>query len=223
LFLRWLFLPAVAVVDSLSYSVLRPHGADIQINPWEENVRFRGLFAVLQRVAMAVAVLKLLISAASPIASAQSDATLRGSVKDSTGAAIPRAIVTIRSTETGVQRSITTDAVGRFDAPSLAIGRYELTAAKTGFQVSESTGVTLVVGQRMEVSLTLQIGDLHQVVEVPANLGLVAVTTDDVSGLVGEHEVKELPLNGRSYDELLTLNAGVVNYTSQRAGGIGTW
>jgi hypothetical protein len=59
-------------------------------------------------------------------------------------------------------------------------------------------------------------------VEVPANPSVVVVTTEDVSGLVGERQVKDLPLNGRSYDQLLTLNPGVVNYTSQRAGGVGT-
>ena len=52
--------------------------------------------------------------------------------------------------------------------------------------------------------------------------GIVQITTEDISGLVGERQVKDLPLNGRSYDQLLTLNPGIVNYTSQRAGGIGT-
>ena len=58
--------------------------------------------------------------------------------------------------------------------------------------------------------------------EVPANPNVVVVTTEDISGLVGERQVKDLPLNGRSYDQLLTLNPGAVNYTSQRAGGVGT-
>ena len=48
------------------------------------------------------------------------------------------------------------------------------------------------------------------------------ISTEDSSGLVGERQVKELPLNGRSYDQLLALNPGIVNYTSQRSGGIGT-
>ena len=65
-------------------------------------------------------------------------------------------------------------------------------------------------------------GDVHQTVEVPAKLGAIQITTEDISGLVGERQVKDLPLNGRSYDQLLTLNPGIVNYTSQRAGGIGT-
>jgi len=63
---------------------------------------------------------------------------------------------------------------------------------------------------------------MHQSVEVPEYSGIVAVTTEDISGLVGERQVKDLPLNGRSYDQLLTLNPGIVNYTSQRSGSIGT-
>src|SRR5207245_8019484 len=64
--------------------------------------------------------------------------------------------------------------------------------------------------------------DVRQTVQVEGAPTVVEVTTEDISGLVGERQVKELPLNGRSYDQLLTLNPGVVNYTSQRAGGIGT-
>jgi hypothetical protein len=68
----------------------------------------------------------------------------------------------------------------------------------------------------------LKVGDVHQIVEVTTDPGLLSATTEDTSGLVGERQVKDLPLNGRSYDQLLTLNPGTVNYTSQRAGGTGT-
>ena len=174
-----------------------------------------------------MALLLLVLTAAlyvliSPMAWAQSEASLWGSVNDSTGAAIPGAAVSIKNAETGVERVVVTDEAGRFNASSLAVGRYEVAVSKTGFRVNSRTGVILVVGQREEVSLTLQVGDVHQTIEVPANAGVVVVSTEDISGLVGERQIKDLPLNGRSYDQLLTLNPGVVNYTSQRAGGIGT-
>jgi len=70
-----------------------------------------------------------------------------------------------------------------------------------------------VVGERVEVDLALSLSQLQQSVTVTERPDLVAVTTEDVSGLVNERQVKELPLNGRSYDQLLTLNPGVVNYT----------
>jgi Carboxypeptidase regulatory-like domain len=153
---------------------------------------------------------------------AQGDSSLWGSVSDTTGAGVPDAAVTIRNLETGTQRTLVTDEAGRFNAPALAVGHYEIAASKAGFQTDHSTALTLVVGQREQVDLRLQVGDLHQTVEVPANPGIVQVTTEDISGLVGERQVKDLPLNGRSYDQLLSLNPGIINYTSQRAGGIGT-
>src|SRR5256885_11378732 len=102
------------------------------------------------------------------------------------------------------------------------VGRYEVRAEKTGFRSEVKSGISVVVGQRDTLELVLQIGDVRQTVQVESAPTVVAVTTEDVSGLVSERQVKELPLNGRSYDQLITLNPGVVNYTSQRAGGIGT-
>lgn len=153
---------------------------------------------------------------------AQSAGSIWGTVTDSSGAAIPGATVMIKNTETGETRTVTTGQTGKFDASVLPAGHYEVTAAQTGFRSNSTRGVSLAVGEREEVSLTLQVGDVRQTVEVHGHAETVAVTTEDVSGLVGERQVKDLPLNGRSYDQLLTLNPGVVNYTSQRAGATGT-
>src|SRR5256884_8927356 len=153
---------------------------------------------------------------------AQAEASLWGFVSDTSGAGIAGAAVKITNVETGAERSLMTDDAGRFNAPSLVVGRYEITASKPGFQTGARSVVTLVVGQREELTLTLHMGDVHQSVEVAAYSGIVAVTTEDISGLVGERQVKDLPLNGRSYDQLLTLNPGIVNYTSQRSASIGT-
>jgi hypothetical protein len=184
---------------------------------------FRGTAVSLRGVYFFIAILTVLFAISFPrIAFAQSDTSIWGIVNDASGAAIPGATVTIKNTETGETRTITSDQAGKFNASALAVGHYQVTATRTGFRTNATTGVTLVVGQREEVTLTLQIGDVHQTVEVHGQPASVAVTTEDVSGLVGERQVKDLPLNGRSYDQLLTLNPGVVNYTSQRAGGIGT-
>jgi Carboxypeptidase regulatory-like domain len=155
-------------------------------------------------------------------ARAQGDASIFGQVADSTGAAIAGAAVKIRNVETGSERNLVTDEAGRFSAPSLSVGRYDVAAAKEGFHTDTKTNIALAVGQREEIDFTLQVGDVHQTVEVPAFSGALAVTTEDTSGLVEERQVKDLPLNGRSYDQLLTLNPGILNYTSQRAGGTGT-
>jgi len=153
---------------------------------------------------------------------AQTDSGLFGIVKDQTGASLPAAVVTIRNVENGAVRKLVTDPAGRYAAVSLAIGHYEVRAEKTGFAPQTKTGIYLVVGQEAAVDLTLEVGELSQQVDVVETLASVNLSTSSTSGLVGEREVKDLPLNGRSYDGLLSLNPGTVNYTSERSGGIGT-
>jgi Carboxypeptidase regulatory-like domain/TonB-dependent Receptor Plug Domain len=153
---------------------------------------------------------------------AEDDASIAGIVRDVSGAGIGSASVHIKNVETGTERDLMTDEDGRFHAIALVVGSYELAVDKPGFRTERLTGISLVVGERKEISLTLKIGDVQQIIEVTSEPDLLAATTEDSSGLVGERQVKDLPLNGRSYDQLLTLNPGIVNYTSQRAGGTGT-
>src|SRR5215469_8835905 len=156
-----------------------------------------------------------------PAVSAQDSASIGGIVKDATGAGIEAATVHIKNLETGVERSVQTDEAGRFHAHSLPVGNYEIVADKPGFRPERRSAVAVVVGYQ-EVDFALQVGEVHQTVEVSADSDALSAVTEDTSGLVGERQVKDLPLNGRSYDQLLTLNPGTVNYTSQRAGSTGT-
>lgn len=153
---------------------------------------------------------------------AQSAGSISGTLTDATGGALPGASVTVRDLETGALRTATADESGRYVVTSLDVGVYEVRAEKASFKAEVRTGIKLAIGQHAEVDLTLQVGQAQESVVVSEDSPLVSVTTQDLSGLVGERQVKELPLNGRSYDQLLTLNPGVVNYTSQRSGGIGT-
>jgi len=157
-----------------------------------------------------------------PAVSAQDSASIGGIVKDATGAGIEAATVHIKNLETGVERTILTEEEGRFHAPSLPVGSYEIVAEKPGFRSERRSSIALVVGAYQELDFVLQVGEVHQTVEVSADPDVLSTTTEDSSGLVGERQVKDLPLNGRSYDQLLTLNPGTVNYTSQRAGSTGT-
>ena len=151
----------------------------------------------------------------------QGSVSISGTVTDATGAGISAAAVTVRNVETGAIRKVVTDDGGRYVAASLVVGEYEVEAEKTGFSSQLKKGIALVVGQQAEVSLTLPLGELRQLVEVEEAPPVVNTSTKDTSGLVGERQVKNLPLNGRSYDALVNLNPGIVNYTSQRSGGIG--
>jgi hypothetical protein len=165
----------------------------------------------------------LIVFAVAPgVARAQGDASINGAVLDTSGALIPGATIKVRNVEIGTVREIVTDSSGRYDAPSLAVGKYEVSAEHQGFRTEVKTGITLAIGQRAQVNLILAVGGVETSINVEETAMQLAVTTADFSGLVGEQQVKDLPLNGRSYDQLLTLNPGVVNYTSQRAGGIGT-
>jgi hypothetical protein len=149
-------------------------------------------------------------------------ASISGVVSDSSGLALPAATITIKNVETGSVRTLTADEMGRYSAPGLAVGQYQVTAAKEGFRSSQKTGIALTVGQENAINLTLSVGEISQTVTVEAAAAPVNLSTDQISGLVGERQVKDLPLNGRSYDGLMTLNPGIVNYSSQRSGGIGT-
>src|SRR5260370_3363105 len=157
-----------------------------------------------------------------PAGFAQGESSIQGAVSDTSGAAIPGVAIRIKNLETGAERNLVADEAGRYDAASPPLVRYERRAEKSGFRSEARTGVSLVLGRRETVDLVLQIGDVRQTVQVESAPTLIEVTTEDLSGLVGERQIKDLPLNGRSYDQLLTLNPGVVNYSSQRAGGIGT-
>jgi hypothetical protein len=156
-----------------------------------------------------------------PATQAQVSASLTGAVADPSGAAVPAVTVTAKNVETGAVRSTVTDDAGRYRVLALAVGEYEVRVTKTGFQEGVRGGIHLVVGQEASVDLRLQVGEVKQAVMVTEEAPMISATTRDISGLVGELQVKELPLNGRSYDELLTLNPGIVNFTSEKTGGTG--
>src|SRR5579883_3116207 len=148
--------------------------------------------------------------------------SLSGTVKDASGAGVPAAAVTVKNVETGAERKLVTDESGRYSAPSISVGKYEVTASKEGFSSQTKSGIDLVVGQSITVDLLLPVGQVREVVTVEENATGVNLSTQPISGLVSERQVKELPLNGRSYDQLITLNPSIVNYTAERSGGVGT-
>src|SRR5215469_15019387 len=162
-----------------------------------------------------------ILSACCWSASAQVSASLSGTVVDPSGAAVPSASVTAINLETATSRTALTNRVGEYELPELPVGRYEVHAKKSGFAEKVRTGILLVVGQDATADLSLQVGQVDQQVTITDDVPVVNGSTQDISGLVGEQQVRELPLNGRSYDLLLTLNPGIVNFTWQKTGGIG--
>jgi hypothetical protein len=143
-----------------------------------------------------------------------STASIAGTVRDASGAVLPGAAVTVKHLETGLTRAGVTDSNGSFNVPSLPVGAYEVTAEHPGFKVEVLRGVELVVGQESALNLTLQVGGVEQRVNVTEEAPLVNTTLSSTSGLINEQQVKDLPLNGRSFDQLITLNVGTSNNSS---------
>ncbi|PYU28603.1 MAG: TonB-dependent receptor [Acidobacteria bacterium] len=148
--------------------------------------------------------------------------SITGAVKDTSGAAVPGAMVTVKHLETGLTRAVEADATGNYAIPSLPVGEYELTAEKMGFQREVRRGINLLVAQEAVVNLTLQVGSIVQQVTVTEAAPLVNTTTTSTSGVISEQQIKELPLNGRSFDQLLTLNVGTVDNRSNINNGAWT-
>lgn len=146
--------------------------------------------------------------------------TLAGTVTDPSGAVIAAATVVVTNEETGTARHLSSNSAGTFSAPSLPIGHYSVSAGAEGFATYKRTGIPLTVGESVELTLSLVPAGTASV-EVTDAPSAVNLSTEQTAGLVGARELKELPLNGRSYDQLITLNPGAVNYTAQRS-GVGT-
>src|SRR5262249_50513463 len=103
---------------------------------------------------------------------------------------------------------------------SLPLGVQEVRAEKAGFRAAVRTGVSLLVGQEAVVNLKLDVAQVNQEVTVAVETSMVDATTANVSGMVNERQIKELPLNGRSFDNLITLNPGSINYTYKSPGTV---
>ena len=157
-----------------------------------------------------------------PLKAQQVGGTIAGEVVDGSGATVDRARVVIHNSETGTERKLTTGSDGRFAAPSVPVGVYNVVVNHEGFAEQARTGVAVTVGQSVQLRIVLTVGKVEQAVTVEDTPVGVDTSTLQTQGLVDERQVKELPLNGRSFDQLLSLNAATVNYTAQRSGGVGS-
>jgi outer membrane receptor protein involved in Fe transport len=138
-------------------------------------------------------------------------AALSGSVADASGAVVPHANVSIKNTATGVARDVTTDSAGFFSAPNLLPGVYDVTVTAPGFSSAVQTGLTLSVGASKALNIALQVGQVNERVEVTASAPAVELTSSELSGEVDATTERELPLNGRDWTQLATLQPGVTS------------
>ena len=136
-------------------------------------------------------------------------AQISGVITDSSGARLPGANVTIVNEDTGISRSVDTNTDGFYSVPLLQPGKYMITAKGAGFATQIRTGVTLEVGAHDVLNLTLQVGQMTQTVEVTAEAPTVELASSSISAVVNSTTVRELPLNGRSWTDLATLQPGI--------------
>jgi hypothetical protein len=163
-----------------------------------------------------IGVVGTLILLLAGVASAQVETgTIAGTVRDNTGAVVPKASVVVLNEDTGLTRNLVTDASGHYAAPGLNVGRYRVTARIEGFQTEVRAGLVLTVARQEQVDFALAIGSISQQVEVVGDAPLVDASSASVGSLVEGRTIRELPLNGRSYDQLALIQPGV-NLVSPR-------
>lgn len=162
--------------------------------------------ALTRTISIAVAILLITIG----VAAAQgTTGAITGFVTDESKSALPGATVTIKNTETGQSRVLTSDEQGRYRADALAPGKYAVSVELSGFRTAQYEDVNLTIGQASVLNVQLQIGGISEKVIVTGDATLVATRQSSVTALVDQQQIRELPLNGRDFSQLTLLQLGV--------------
>src|SRR5438477_2930709 len=155
-----------------------------------------------------------LASVLSICALGQTTATISGTVYDQGGGVVPGAEILVTNLDTQQSRTVKTDGSGLFYVPALNSGAYRVTASAPGFGTVVESSISLTVGLQQTINFTLKPSQLAEKVEVQAEAPPVQTSNASVSELVDSQKVRALPLNGRSYDQLVYLQPGVSVATS---------
>src|SRR5215471_16814792 len=166
----------------------------------------------MKTISRTIILTTVMLLAASHVHAQGATATISGTVLDPTGAAIPGASITVKNLGTAFTQTVVSDDQGRYLAPDLPIGEYEVQGSLAGFQTMVRRGITLTVGSRPVVDLQLPIGQTGETVSVTGELSQVETTTSSVSSLVNQVQMRELPLNGRNFEQLILLAPGALSY-----------
>ena len=134
--------------------------------------------------------------------------TIQGAVTDSSSAALPGVTVELKNVDTGVTQSTVTNGEGRYTAPDLPLGNYEVTAALQGFQTVVRRGITLRVGSQVVVDFQLPVGQLQETLTVTGAAPTVDTVSSAVGAVVEQKQIADLPLNGRNFSQLISLAPG---------------
>ncbi len=152
-------------------------------------------------------------------------ARLEGVLKDSTNAVIPGATVTLTNGETGISRTAVSDSQGRYVFNNVTPAPYDLSCSVPGFKGLRHQGIILTVGAEVNLDLTLEVGAVSEQVTVTEEAPLVDTQSGTVAGVVEQKAIRDLPLNGRSFADLVQLQPGVMTTraaSSAMTSGVGT-
>jgi hypothetical protein len=162
--------------------------------------------SALQLLGVVFAVLSLSL----PAVSQGSFGRILGTITDQSGGVIAGATVIVIDTGRAVNRTLTTDEAGAYNAPNLTAGNYTVRVEARGFKTIERQGIGLEIGKEVRVDLTVQPGEQNQTVTVTESLPLVETTNATQGGTLENADIIDLPLNGRDYQNLLGLRPGVM-------------
>ena len=151
---------------------------------------------------------------------AQTAGTIVGTVRDKTGGVLTEVQLTARHLDTGLTRSTVSHAEGSFVFAAMPVGPYAIRAELSGFRPLVHKGVHLTVGETADVDLTMELGSFDQEITVVARTSLVNTRSSELSYLVSEESMRELPLNGRNYTDLALLQPGVIAFPHRSGGSI---
>jgi len=157
-----------------------------------------------------------------PVFSQTERASVSGRVTDQHNAAVPDADVHIRNTDTNIVTAVNTNEEGIYVIPSLNPGNYVMNISKQGFRTVSVTGVTLNVQDNLSRNFVLQVGSTAESITVTVESGaaLVETTTSDLGTVINQKAIHELPLNGRSFSQLLTLTPGATPVSVSQSQGV---
>jgi hypothetical protein len=149
-----------------------------------------------------------ILSAVVSMHSQVTGATLSGTISDPSGGVIPGAQISISNTATGISKDFQADSGGYYTAPNLAPGTYQVKVTAQGFSTAVST-VTLAVGAQQQLNLPMKVGETSQTVQVTGSMQQIELTSSTLTGQVESQTILDLPLNGRDWTSLATLQPGV--------------
>lgn len=149
--------------------------------------------------------------------------SIAGTVTDATGGVIPGATVTATNVDTGVKATTKTNATGAYSFPELAVGHYELLVQATGFSDLQEKGIAVDVNAALRFDATMKVTGASERVEVAANAVQVDTVSTQLGDVIGEVSMTSLPLNGRSYTDLLALQPGVAPASNESTNGVSSY